>query len=99
MVASDLVMTMDTIPLAMVTVPSPLSVRVTSGPVPVPPPGRLASAGLGQKKQAASRAIPRRRVFIRLGIMLRDAAPLAVKPAQKRLSKLTMTRHDTIDSY
>src|SRR5580658_7338414 len=34
---------METMPLAIVTVPSPLSVSVTFGPVPVPPPGTLAS--------------------------------------------------------
>jgi hypothetical protein len=33
---------METIPLAIVTVPSPLSTSVTFGPEPVPPPGMLA---------------------------------------------------------
>src|SRR4051794_5520776 len=45
-------MTMATLPLAIVTVPSPWSVTVTSGPSPVPPLGRLAVAGGGVNKRA-----------------------------------------------
>ena len=36
--------TMETMPLAIVTVPFPLFTSVTAGPVPSPPPGLLAMA-------------------------------------------------------
>lgn len=43
MVAPDLVQSREMMPLAMVTV-LPLSVRVTAGPVPVPPPAMFPQA-------------------------------------------------------
>ncbi len=52
-----LTITMETMPLAIVTVPSPLSVTVTSGPSPVPPPGRFAPAALGALIPAVSRSV------------------------------------------
>ena len=53
MFALDLVMRMETMPLAIVTV-LPLSVSVTFAPVPVPPPGRLAKAVMAFKKNASA---------------------------------------------
>src|SRR6266853_4421782 len=57
MTALDLLMWMEMMPFAIVTVPSPLSTSVTFGPVPVPPPGMLAKAKGPPANQAISQII------------------------------------------
>ena len=49
--------TIDTRPFAIVTVPSPLSVTVTFGPVPVPPPAMFAPAVRGANEKRLAHTI------------------------------------------
>jgi hypothetical protein len=54
---------METIPLLIVTVPLPLSTRLTFGPVPVPPPGGLAKTELAANSELKKQVILAQQIF------------------------------------
>ena len=57
---------METMPLAIVTVPSPLSTTVTLAPVPVPPPGIFADAEPGLRNNANNKRVSRKAYLLRI---------------------------------